>query len=209
MCWASGGLMDAMRIKSNTGAHEFEIASNDREHLEIIAQTIGGNYGLRKVSRVPNATKSPFVASRCTRTSWLTAVRRTSREQLDFHTFRRNFCRTSCVVLLMEMEHCRGMGIGLSSSLLRLTLFLNGLITAIAQGTGIPAPMPQANRENWTVKWSTIRAKCLAAWLYTIIQVSLLRAKPHRSTISRMAARRSLNRDHHRRNALNFPAYLP
>ena len=44
--------------------------------------------------------------------------------------------------------------------------FLNGLTAAVEQGTGIPAPLPQANRENWTVKWSTIRAKCLAAWLY-------------------------------------------
>jgi hypothetical protein len=32
--------------------------------------------------------------------------------------------------------------------------------------TGIPAPNIVANRTLWYVKWSTIRAKCLAAWLY-------------------------------------------
>jgi len=35
--WTDG----CMRIKRNTGAHEIEIASNDREHLERIAQAIG------------------------------------------------------------------------------------------------------------------------------------------------------------------------
>jgi hypothetical protein len=44
--------------------------------------------------------------------------------------------------------------------------FLDRLIVAVEQETGIPAPIPQANRENWTVKWSTIRAKCFVAWLY-------------------------------------------
>lgn len=33
-----------MRIKSDTGAHLIEIASNDREHLEAMAQAIGGKY---------------------------------------------------------------------------------------------------------------------------------------------------------------------
>src|SRR5215216_4079920 len=48
--WTDG----CMRIKSNTGAHEIEIASNDRDHLEIIAQHIGGRYFLRKVSTQSN-----------------------------------------------------------------------------------------------------------------------------------------------------------
>lgn len=35
--WADG----CMRIKSNTGAYEIQIASNDFAHLETIAQVIG------------------------------------------------------------------------------------------------------------------------------------------------------------------------
>ena len=54
--WADG----CMRIKSNTGAHEFEIASNDRDHLETIARTIGGNYSLRKVSEGSQCYKISF-----------------------------------------------------------------------------------------------------------------------------------------------------
>jgi len=32
--------------------------------------------------------------------------------------------------------------------------------------TGIPAPNISHNRNNYYIKWSTIRAKCLAIWLY-------------------------------------------
>jgi hypothetical protein len=89
--------------------------------------------------------------------------------------------------------------------------FLNGLITAVEQGTGIPAPTPQANRENWTAKWSTVRAKCLVAWLYvnnpglalerkSAIAAQFLqwrpKKKPEQGTIT----------DQMR---LNFPDYLP
>jgi hypothetical protein len=85
------------------------------------------------------------------------------------------------------------------------------LINAIAQSTGIPAPLPQANRDNLTVKWSTIRAKCLAGWLYfdnpglaldrkLRIAVQFLewrpRKKPEKGTITDAMR-------------LNFPAYLP
>ncbi len=44
--------------------------------------------------------------------------------------------------------------------------FLLKLALAIEEATGIPAPTIQSNRSNWTIKWSTIRAKCLVAWLY-------------------------------------------
>jgi hypothetical protein len=54
--WADG----CMRIKSNTGAHEIEIASNDRDHLEYIAQVIGGKYFLRKVSAQANTYAISF-----------------------------------------------------------------------------------------------------------------------------------------------------
>src|SRR5215211_5121168 len=57
--WTDG----CMRIKSNTGAHQIEIASNDHEHLETVAQVIGGNYFLRKVSPQANT----YVISFCSK----------------------------------------------------------------------------------------------------------------------------------------------
>jgi hypothetical protein len=36
----------------------------------------------------------------------------------------------------------------------------------IEKATGIPSPQLVANRDRYYIKWSTIRAKCLAAWLY-------------------------------------------
>src|SRR5258706_12086126 len=48
--WADG----CMRVKRNTGAHEIQIASNDRDHLENIARIISGKYSLRKVSLLSN-----------------------------------------------------------------------------------------------------------------------------------------------------------
>ena len=53
--WTDG----CMRIKTH-GAHEFEIASNDRDHLETIARIIGGNYSLRKVSEDSQCYKITF-----------------------------------------------------------------------------------------------------------------------------------------------------
>lgn len=44
--------------------------------------------------------------------------------------------------------------------------FLSDMAAAIERMTGIPAANIIANRENAYIKWSTIRAKCLAAWLY-------------------------------------------
>jgi hypothetical protein len=50
-----------MRVKKNTGAHELQIASNDREHLEHIGAVIGEKYDLRKVSQGANT----YVISFC------------------------------------------------------------------------------------------------------------------------------------------------
>lgn len=43
---------------------------------------------------------------------------------------------------------------------------LEDMAKAIEEQTGIPASNIVANRALWNLKWSTIRAKCLAAWLY-------------------------------------------
>jgi len=109
--WTDG----CMRIKRNTGAHEIEIASNDRGHLEIIARVIGGNFHLRKVAPTLFATKSSFVAKRCIRILRRLAVRHASREPSAFQIYRRNCCRISYALSLMETERYRGTAIGLSS----------------------------------------------------------------------------------------------
>jgi hypothetical protein len=82
---------------------------------------------------------------------------------------------------------------------------------AIQQSSGIPAPNVVANRALWNIKWSTIRAKCLAAWLYVdnpglslarkeaIAQKFLQwqpKKRPEHGTITETMR-------------LNFPAYLP
>ena len=107
--WAEG----CMRIKAH-GAHEFEIANNNRDHLERIAQVIGGNYDLRKVSQDSECYKVIFVAKRCIRISKRMAVRRASQEPSVSHMYRQSCCLISCEVSWMEMGRYRGMGIGRS-----------------------------------------------------------------------------------------------
>lgn len=200
-----------MRIKKH-GAYEFEIAGNDRGHLETVAQVIGGNYDLRKVSEEGKCYKIIF----CSKEMYqdLLAHGGTPRKShtIGFPT----------IPSEMFSHFARGIVDGdgtlswngdrpilqVYSGSLR---FLKGLVTAIEQATGIPAPIPQANRDNWTVKWSTIRAKCLAAWLYvdnpglalaykTVIAAQFLdwqpRKRPRKGTITDAMHR-------------NFSAYLP
>jgi hypothetical protein len=156
-----------MYIKPH-GAHEIEIASNDRDHLELIAQIIGGNYSLRKVSSTVNCYEITF----CSKEMY---------QDIQAHGGTPRKSRTigfPNVPPDLLPHFVRGVVDGdgtLSWNGDRPILqvysgsqeFLNGLIVSVEQGTGIPAPKPQTNRDNWTVKWSTIRAKCLVAWLYT------------------------------------------
>lgn len=160
--WADG----CMRIKVH-GAHEIEIASNDLEHLETIAQAIGGKYYLRKVALSSNT----YVIAFCSKEMYqdILAHGGTPRKSKTI-----GFPNVPTDLL---PHFVRGVVDGDGTlawngdrPILQIysgsPLFFNGLIKAIAQCTGIPAPAPQANRDNWTVKWSTIRAKCLAGWLY-------------------------------------------
>ena len=57
--WADG----YMYIKPNTGAHEVRIASNDVDHLLVMAQTVGGKFDLRKVTPHSNT----YVISFCSK----------------------------------------------------------------------------------------------------------------------------------------------
>lgn len=161
--WTDG----CMRIKRNTGAHEIEIAGNDRDHLEQIARIIGGNFQLRNVASDSACYKIIFCSKQMYRDiETLGGTPRKSRS-IGF----------PAVPAELLPHFVRGVvdGDGTLSwngdrPILQVysgsPLFLNSLIASIERGTGIPAPKPQANRRNWTVKWSTVRAKCLAAWLY-------------------------------------------
>jgi hypothetical protein len=161
--WADG----CMRIKSDTGAHLVEIASNDCEHLETIARAIGGRRYLRKVSSSSNT----YVISFCSKEMY---------QDIKAHGGTPRKSRTigfPNVPLDLLPHFVRGVVDGDGTlwwngdrPILQVysgsPRFLNGLIASVERGTGIPAPTPQANRKNWVVKWSTVRAQCLVAWLY-------------------------------------------
>ena len=161
--WADG----CMRIKRNTGAHTIEIASNDLDHLEEIARQIGGNYDLRKVSLLSNTYSVAF----CSKEMYqdLEALGGTPRKSrtIGFPT----------VPTELLPHFVRGVIDGdgtLAWNGDRPVLqiysgshqFLVDLVGAVETETGIPAPNITANRDNWYIKWSTTRAKCLVGWLY-------------------------------------------
>lgn len=160
--WTDG----CMRVKTH-GAHEIEIASNDRGHLVHVAECIGGNYHLRLVAKGSNTYKITF----CSVEMYLDIQR------LGGSPRKSQTIGFPGIPTMFLPHFVRGVVDGdgtlswngdrpivqiYSGSL----QFLEGLIRAVEASTGIPAPKPQANRDNWTVKWSTIRAKCLTAWLY-------------------------------------------
>jgi hypothetical protein len=206
--WADG----VMYIKPNTGAHEVRIASNDVDHLIRMADVIGGNYDVRKVS----ATANTYVVSFCSKQLY---------QDILGHGGTPRKSRTigfPNVPIGLLAHFVRGVVDGggtLSWNGDRPVLhvysgsqqFLPALTKAIEANTGIPAPNTIANRDNWYIKWSTIRAKCLAGWLYydnpglalprkQQIAAHFLewqpKKKPEQGTITE-------------RMRLNFPAYLP
>jgi hypothetical protein len=160
--WADG----YMYLKPH-GAHEIEIASNDRDHLETIAQIIGGKHNLRKVSKTSECYEATF----CSKEMYqdLQALGGTPRKS-----------RTTGfpgVPIELLPHFVRGVVDGdgtLAWNGDRPVIqiysasrqFLSDMAITIEQATGIPAPNLAANRTNAYIKWSTIRAKCLAAWLY-------------------------------------------
>jgi hypothetical protein len=161
--WTDG----CMRIKSNTGAHEFEIASNDREHLETIAQTIGGNYGLRQVFKDSQCYKITFCSKEMYR-------------DILAHGGTPHKSRTIGFPYIppeLLPHFVRGVVDGdgtLAWNGDRPVVhiysgsrqFLFDLAAAIEHATGMYAPNVNANRALWYIKWSTVRAKSLTSWLY-------------------------------------------
>jgi hypothetical protein len=161
--WTDG----CMRIKNSTGAYEIEIASNDREHLVRVAHHIGGNYHLRKVSEAGKTYKITFCSVEMYRDIERHGGSPRKSRTIGFPT----------IPATLLPHYVRGVvdGDGTLSwngdrPILQIYSgaphFLTALAAAIDDATGIPAPTPQRNRDNWAIKWSTTRVKCLAAWLY-------------------------------------------
>ncbi|HEU4325072.1 MAG TPA: LAGLIDADG family homing endonuclease [Roseiflexaceae bacterium] len=205
--WADG----YMYLKPH-GAHEIEIASVDREHLETIAETIGINYHLRQVVRGQPCYELTY----CSKEMYQDLAR------LGGTPHKSRTIGFPPVPTDLLPHFVRGFVDGdgtLSWNGDRPVLqiysasqaFLIPLGAAIEAATGIPAPNLIANRLLWYVKWSTIRAKCLAGWLYvdnpglaskqkTAVALAFLdwhpKKKPNEGTITDAMR-------------CNFPNYLP
>jgi hypothetical protein len=149
------------------GAHEIEIASNDRDHLEVVAQVIGGNYTLRKVSKTSECYEVTFCSKEMYRDlEGLGGTPRKSRTMgfPDVPTeLLPHFVRG---VVDGDGTLAWNAGKPILQIYSASGQFLTDLASAIEQVTGIPAPTSTKNRAIMQIKWSTIRAKCLAAWLY-------------------------------------------
>ena len=161
--WADG----YMRIHPTTKAHLIEIASVDQEHLELMAQAIGGNYHTRKVT----------AASECRDVTFCSVAMYNDLLALGGMPNKSNVIGFPSIPPELVPHFVRGFVDGDG------TLAWNGdrpvlqiysgspqllfdMAQAIEQATGIPAPNVVANRALWYLKWSTTRAKCLVGWLY-------------------------------------------
>jgi hypothetical protein len=160
--WADG----CMRIKTS-GAYTLDIASNDLELLETIGIVVGERYYLKKVSSRSNT----YVMTWCSKMMYQD-VRRLGGTPRKSRTI--GFPPIPAEWLA---HFVRGVVDGDGTLVWNgdrpviqvysgSTAFLTTLGEAITQETGIPAPNIVTNRDNWYIKWSTVRAKCLAAWLY-------------------------------------------
>ncbi len=206
--WADG----CMRVKRNTGAHEIQIASNDRDHLENIARIISGKYSLRKVSLLSNT----YVIAFCSKEMYQDIM------TLGGSPRKSRTIGFPDVPSELLPHFVRGVVDGdgtLSWNGDRPVLhiysgsrqLLSDMATAIEQATGIPAPNLAANRANAYLKWSTIRAKCLAAWLYIDNPgLALDRKAPIAAQfIQWRPKKRPEQGTITDRMRLNFPEYLP
>ncbi len=159
--WADG----YMTIKPSTTAHIVEISSNDRDHLDTIIQTVGISGSVR---RIP---------PRCYGVQFCSKELYNDLLELGGMPSKSNVIGFPSVPVQFLSHFVRGFVDGDG------TLIWNGsrpviqiysgskhlleqMAIAIEEQTGIPAPHIVANRTLWYIKWSTIRAKCLAAWLY-------------------------------------------
>jgi hypothetical protein len=206
--WADG----YMRHRKDTGAHLIEIASVDREHLELIAHAMGEEPSLRRISGSSNCYEIEF----CTREMYHDLL------ALGGMPNKSNVIGFPNIPAELLVHFVRGFVDGDGTMAWNgdrpvLQIYsgskqlLENMAAAIEGQTGIPAPNVVANRLLWYLKWSTIRAKCLAAWLYkdnsglalerkAAIAADFLqwqpRKRPHAGTITEAMK-------------LRFAAYLP
>jgi hypothetical protein len=161
--WADG----YMRVKRSTTAHIIEFSSVDQEHLRAIAQLIGGKYDYRKIKAqgecygVEFCSKEMYndllVLGGMPNKSNVIGFPRIPAEHLVH--FVRGFVDGDGTLAWNGDRPVLQIYSGSKQ-------LLEDMAVAIAEQTGIPAPNVVANRSLWNIKWSTIRAKCLAAWLY-------------------------------------------
>ncbi|MBX0327115.1 hypothetical protein K2Z83_05390 [Oscillochloris sp. ZM17-4] len=161
--WADG----YMRHRKDTGAHLIEFASIDREHLKKLAGAVGEAPSLRKVSGTTNCYEIEF----CSKEMYYDLL------ALGGMPNKSNVIGFPDIPAHLLVHFVRGFVDGdgtlvwngdrpviqIYSGSKRL---LEEMAVAIEEQTGIPAPNVVANRALWYIKWSTTRAKCLAAWLY-------------------------------------------
>ncbi len=161
--WADG----YMRVKRSTTAHIVEVSSVDQGHLLTIAQTIGGKYDFRKIKAEGNCYGIEF----CSKEMYNDLL------ALGGMPNKSNVIGFPIVPSALLVHFVRGFVDGDGTlawngdrPVLQIysgsSQLLTDMALAIEEQTGIPAPNVVANRSLWYLKWSTIRAKCLAAWLY-------------------------------------------
>ncbi len=161
--WADG----CMYINPSTNGHLVEIASIDSEHLLHVGNVIGGNFSYRRVSKQSECYNITFCSKQMYQDlALLGATPRKSRT-----------IRFPIIPATHVPHFIRGVVDGDGTlawngdrPIIQIYSgspdFLDGLASAVEYATGIPAPQRQTNRDNWVLKWSTTRAKCLACWLY-------------------------------------------
>lgn len=206
--WADG----YMRVKRNTGAHLIAIASVDRQHLLAMAELIGEKCDYRQIT----AKSACYGIEFCSKEMYHDLL------GLGGTPNKSNVIGFPSIPAEYLAHFVRGFVDGdgtLAWNGDRPVLqiysgsrqLLENMAVAIAEQTGIPAPNVVANRSLWYLKWSTIRAKCLAAWLYVdhpglaldrkaAVAADFLawqpRKRPHTGTITEAMK-------------LRFAAYLP
>jgi LAGLIDADG-like domain len=161
--WADG----YMRVKRNTGAYLVEIASVDREHLLVLAATIGEKADYRKITAKSECYGIEFCSKEMYHDLLALGGMPNKSNVIDFPSI------PSAYLVHFVRGFVDGDGtlawngdrpvIQIYSGSKQL---LEKMAAAIESQTGIPAANVVPNRSLWYLKWSTIRAKCLAAWLY-------------------------------------------
>jgi hypothetical protein len=164
--WWSDG---CMYINPSTNGHLVEIASVDIEHLQNVANAIGESFSIRRVSKQSECYNVTFCSKQMYHDLELLGATPRKSRTIGFpkvpSTFVPHFIRG-------VVDGDGTLAWNGDRPIIQIYSgspeFLDRLAHAVEGATGIPAPMRQANRDNWVLKWSTTRAKCLVAWLYEI-----------------------------------------